>query len=346
MSNSTASKTIRQKDVVPSVSERRRRRVSGVAKSGLGGFLLGRLGHMVVVVFAATGIVFLLMQVLGDPVAAMLPLGTSQEQIDAVRATLGLNDPVPSQYWHFISGAVHGDFGTSLWLGTSAMDAAFGTVPKTFFLVIPACVLGVIAGSGLGLLAGASPGSRVDSAITSIAYLLISVAEFWIALILIYVFAARLQVAATGGYALDFKHLVLPVIVLAMRPLAHSIQIMRASVIQEMRQPYVMTARSRGATERRILVRHVLPNAGLSVLSVAFYDLSRMFVAGTVVEVVFAWPGLGRMSVDALSHGDIPLIEATVVLAAIIVCVLNIIGDLVMYKLDPRTRSSFRRPTA
>jgi len=295
---------------------------------------------MFVVVFACTLIVFLLMQVLGDPVRSMLPLGTSQETINAVRENLGLNDPVLVQYWRFISNAVVGDFGESLWLGTPALDAALVTVPKTFVLVLPACVIGVAVGAFFGMVAGMRPGSKLDKVITSLTYLVISLAEFWIALILIYLLAVEVHIVATSGYGLDFKHLALPLFVLALRPFAHTVQVMRTNVIQEAQLPYVMTARSKGLRDAKVMARHVLPNASLPVLALAFYDLSRMFIAGTVIEVVFTWPGMGRLAVDALERGDIPLVEATVVMAAIIVAVLNLLGDLVTFKLDPRTRAS------
>ncbi len=206
---------------------------------------------MFVVVFACTLIVFLLMQVLGDPVRSMLPLGTSQETIDAVRENLGLNDPVLVQYWNFISGAVTGDFGESLWLGTDALDAALVTVPKTFVLVLPACVIGVAVGAFFGMVAGMRPGSKLDKVITSLTYLVISLAEFWIALILIYLFAVEVNVVATSGYGLDFKHLALPLFVLALRPFAHTVQVMRTNVIQEAQLPYVMTARSKGLQDTK-----------------------------------------------------------------------------------------------
>lgn len=311
-----------------------------IGKSGLVAFLARRIGHVVVVVLAATVIVFLLMQALGDPVAAMLPLGTSNDQIQAVRETLGLNDPLIVQYWRFISHAVRGDFGTSLWLGTPAFRSAVDTVPKTFMLVVPASIIGVGLGSILGMRAGSRPGSVIDRIVTSVSFFMISIAEFWLGLMLIYVFAARLGWVYSGGYGTDLKHIALPIVVLTIRPFAHAIQVMRASVIQEQRTAYVMTARSRGASERRILFRHILPNASLAVIAVAFYDLSRLFVAGTIVEVVFTWPGLGRLAVNALQHGDIPLIEAAVVMAAAIVSILNLIGDLVVFKLDPRTRDA------
>jgi peptide/nickel transport system permease protein len=335
----TATETVRERRTPPL-----RGRI-GTGGSGLGSFLVRRFGHLLVVVFACTLIVFLLMQVLGDPVRQMLPLGTSEERIALVRETLGLNDSVLVQYWRFMSNAVTGDFGESLWLGTPALDAALRTVPKTFVLVVPACVIGVALGAILGMWAGMRPGSALDKAITSSTFLLISLAEFWIALILIYLLAVEVNVVATSGYGLDFEHLALPLFVLALRPFAHTVQVMRANVIQEAQLPYVMTARSKGLRDRMVMVRHVLPNAALPVLALAFYDLSRMFIAGTVIEVVFTWPGMGRLAVDALERGDIPLVEATVVLAAIIVAALNMLGDLVTFKLDPRTRSAMGKQT-
>jgi peptide/nickel transport system permease protein len=303
-------------------------------------YIIRRLGHLVIVVFVCSALVFLFMQALGDPVRAMLPFGTSPGRVDQIRETLGLNDPVLTQYWRFITHAVQGDFGTSLYLRSDAFDAAVATLPKTFILVVPAVVIGVLVGLVVGIYAGMRPGTWVDKLITATAYLTVSLAEFWVALILIYVFAVGVGLVATAGYGTDLHHLLLPVFVLSLRPFAHTVQVMRTNVIQESQLPYVMTARSKGLGETAVFVRHVLPNAVLPVLALAIYDLSRLFVAGTVIEVVFTWPGMGRLAVDALNHGDIPLVEATVVLAAVIVAVLNLFGDLLTFKLDPRTRSA------
>ena len=305
-------------------------------------YLVRRLGHLLVVVFVCTLLVFIFMQALGDPVRAMLPFGTSPERIEEIRETLGLNDPLPEQYVRFMSGAVTGDFGDSIWLRTSAFEAALDVLPTTFIIVVPGVLIGVLAGIVVGIYAGMRPGSRADKLITATAYLSVSLAEFWVALILIYIVAVELGWVATAGYGIDFQHLALPIFVLALRPFAHTVQMMRTSVIGESQLPYVMTARSKGLADTPVFIRHVMPNALLPVLALGIYDLSRMFVAGTVVEVVFTWPGMGRLAIDALERGDIPLVEATVVLAAVIVAVLNLLGDLLTFKMDPRTRSIVR----
>jgi peptide/nickel transport system permease protein len=314
-------------------------RLRAIASSEMTRYIIRRIGHLIIVVFVCSFLVFLFMQALGDPVRAMMPFGTSPERIKAIRESLGLNDPVWQQYVRFVVHAVQGDFGQSLYLRSDAFDAAVATLPKTFILVVPAVVIGVAVGLVVGIYAGMRPGTVADKLVVASAYLTVSLAEFWIALMLIYLLAVNAGVVATAGYGTDLRHLALPVFVLALRPFAHTVQVMRTNVIQESQLPYVMTARSKGLGETKVFVRHVLPNAVLPVLALALYDLSRLFVAGTVIEVVFTWPGMGRLAVDALNHGDIPLVEATVVLAAVIVAVLNLIGDLLTFRLDPRTRS-------
>jgi len=288
-------------------------------------------------------IVFLLMQVLGDPVRRMLPIGTSEERVAELRTALGLDVPLWQQFWDFATGAFTGDFGQSLWLGTPAFPAAVSAIPHTLAIVVPACLIGVAAGGVVGLAAGRRQGSRFDRIVMGCNYVLISIAEFWLALVLVYLFAVQFGLVATSGYGLDFRHLALPILVLATHPFAHTAQVMRASVIQESAAAYVTTARARGLSESAIARRHVLPNAALPVAALAFYDLSRLFIAGTVVEVVFAWPGLGRLAVGALERGDIRLVEATVFLAAVIVCIFNLLGDLVAHRLDPRIRATSGR---
>jgi peptide/nickel transport system permease protein len=152
-------------------------------------------------------------------------------------------------------------------------------------------------------------------------------------------------VVATGGYAVDFSHMVLPVAVLSVLPFAHTAQVMRAGVIAQSRMSYILTAHAKGVRDRDVAFRHVLPNAAIPVMTLAIYDLSIIIFSSATVEVVFAWPGIGRLTFDALSRGDVFLVEAVIVLGAVVIVGLNICADLLAFRLDPRTRSVIEEPS-
>lgn len=306
-------------------------------------FLIRRIARVLLIVLCATFVVFFLVNLLGDPVRAILPLGTPPEVIEQMRKTLGLDGPVVVRYLDFLVGAVQGDFGTSVKFNQPALEVALRALPATLVLVVPALILGAVSGSAAGLFAGLHPGSIVDRIVTVLTFLFVSIVEFWLALMLIYLVAVQLSLVRTGGFGLDLQHMLLPVLVLSIAPFAHAAQVMRASVLTENRLAYVLTARAKGISERDVRARHLIPNAAIQVLTISIYDLSLMIVASASVEVVFGWPGFGRLAIEALGAGDIYLIEAIVVISAAIIAILGLVGDVITFRLDPRT-SQIARP--
>lgn len=303
-------------------------------------YLARRLAHTALVLLAATGIVFVALYIAVDPIRTMLPLGASDEQVTAVREAMGLADPLWRQYTNYLLGMLQGDFGRSLILRTDALTVTLDRLPMTAMIVAPATAIGVTIGSLLGLAAGTRPGSRIDRTISIASYSGLSIAEFWLGIMLITIFAAQLQVLPSGGYS-GWKSLLLPIAVLMIRPLAQTAQVMRGAVVEEARKDYTMTARSKGLSEPRVAIRHWLRNASIPVLTLAFYNLGRQFVGAAVaVEVIFSWPGIGRLAVEALQRGDLFVVQAVVVVSVLIVVTLNLCADLLYFAIDPRTRSS------
>ena len=302
-------------------------------------FLAKRMSQFVLVVLLASSIVFVALQVATDPVNTILPPGASESAREALRGELGLDRPVIVQYASFLRGAVSGDLGNSIWLRRAAMPATLERVPATLALALPATLVGLVVGGTLGLIAGFRPGSLLDNFVNFFTYLSMSIAEFWLGIILILLLAVQMGLLPTGGYAIDARYMLMPVLVLAVRPLAHTAQMMRSSIIREGGAQYVMTARAKGASGLRVGVGHMLRNAAIPVLTLGIYDLSRLFGGAAVaIEVVFAWPGIGRLAVGALERGDVFLVQSIVLVAAVVVAGLNLIGDLLNFWLDPRTR--------
>lgn len=291
-------------------------------------------------VLLASSVAFAAMSVLTDPVGLILPAGASAEEVASVRASLGLDDPILVQYGRFMLGAVTGDFGTSLWLNRPALGAALERLPATALLVVTATVLGALAGLLTGVVAYLRRGSYLDRAINLISYSAISTAEFWIAMMLILLFSVQAGWLPTGGFN-SARSLILPVVVLALRPFAHAAQMTRSTLLAESGKDYVLTARMKGLPEWSVTRRHLLRNASPPVITLAIYGLAQMFVgSAATVEIVFAWPGLGRLAVNALNRGDIYLIQAIVVVGACVVGGLNLVADMLVYAVDPRSRDS------
>jgi len=300
---------------------------------------MSRLIQFVFVVFAAGAVVFVAVYVVSDPVRSMLPVGTPPDVVDQTRASLGLDRPLLEQLGHFMKGAITGDFGDSLWLGEPALGAVLDRVPATALLALTASLVGGLLGAIVGITVALNPGSKLDSMVQVTTYASISIAEFWLGLLLVVVFAARLGWLPTSGFDSP-QSLVLPVVALGIRPFAHTVQVMRSAMLQEATKQYVVTARANGLTELSISLRHKLRNAASPVITVFMYDLGRVFVGtAVVIEVVFAWPGIGQLAVGGLERGDIFLVQAIVFVAAVITGGLNLVADLLYFALDPRTRA-------
>lgn len=307
-------------------------------------FFMDRLVQFILVVFFASLLSFVAMFIVTDPAKSALPVGASQEAIDAFNAEHGFDQPAVVQYLDFLSGAIRGDFGDSIWLGEPALGLALEALPVTAAVAIPATLIGCLLGVVLGMLSALQVGRAFDRVMSVVSYLSISLAEFWLAILLIMLFAVKLGWVPSASLEGNWISLILPIAVLAIRPLAHQLQMMRSSMLVESDKMYVNTARSKGLSESAVAVRHMLKNAAIPSITLGFYELSRIFVGTAVaIEIVFAWPGIGRLGVEALSRGDVFLVQAIVVLAASVVGILGLLGDLLSYSVDPKMKGKFRK---
>lgn len=302
-------------------------------------YILGRLAQLVVVVVGVLLVVFIVLYIVAEPARMTLPIGASQDQIDAFNRANGLDQPLLTQLGSFLSNAIRGDFGTSIMLKEDALGAALERLPATILLTFPP----VIAGGALGILFGAMasrrPHSVFDQFFNTTSYTVASTADFWIAIMLILVFAVNLPFFPTGGYNPKPQVLILPWIVLSLGPFAQLFQLTRSTMIVEYKRPYVLASYARGMSDSRVAVTSVFPNVLLASLTMIMYELARVFIGtAIVIEVVFAWPGLGRLAADALGRGDIFLIEALVLVAAIATAVINLLADILYFVVDPRTK--------
>jgi peptide/nickel transport system permease protein len=241
------------------------------------------------------------------------------------------------QFVAFSTSALRGDFGMSLWQNQPALELVLERLPATFQLVAVAAVLSWVIAIPLGISAAIRPGSWQDRVSTTVSLLGVSAPNFWVALVLVIVFAGALRWVPTSGYGRP-EHILLPALTLALLAGGRLTQIVRASMIEELAKPYVTTARSKGLPGRRV-IWHPLRNAAGPIIALAAWDLTFMLVGYTVpVEVVFAWPGVGQLAADAIQDRDLPIIQAVVLVMSLIVVVVNVLADFAQASADPRVR--------
>jgi peptide/nickel transport system permease protein len=282
-------------------------------------------------------VVFFVTHLVGDPASLMLRPEATEEQRQAVRDRLGLNDPLYVQFIRFVSGAVRGDFGDSIWQRVPALPIALDRLPATLYLASATLLLAVPLAILLGIVSAIRPGSFVDRAVTVVALTGVSTADFWLGLMLILVFAVRYGLLPTSGYG-GLNFVLLPAIALAFRPLGRISQVVRSAMLDQFNQPYVTTARAKGLTERVVVYLHTLKNAAIPIATLIGDEAASLLNGAVVIETVFGWPGVGILLIQAIERRDLPLIEASVFVIAVMIVTVNLLVDLTYSFMDPRVR--------
>jgi len=299
--------------------------------------MIRRALHGVLVLFGVSVIVFLLMHLGGDPVAVLLPLDTPPEQIEAFRQEMGFDRPLPVQYLHFLSRALRGDFGYSYHYRTDAMTIVLERMPATLKLTFAALFFALIVAIPAGIFAALSSGRISDLLIRMFVLLGQAVPGFWLALVLIMIFGVRLQWLPVSG-AEGWKSLILPAIVAGSFSMATITRLLRGSLLEALGENYIQTARGKGLPPRLVTTRHALKNAAIPVVTVIGLQMGWLLGGAVISEVVFAYPGMGRLAVTAISYRDVPVIQSFVTITALIVVTINLSVDVVYSWLDPRIR--------
>lgn len=288
----------------------------------------------------------------GDPVrqiAKERPM--SPEQIAELRAQYGLDKPVLAQFWDYIVNIFTGNLGESYVYRKSVSSLIAEYMVPTLLLTATAAILAIALGLWLGQHAAWKRGSFFDKAVTGTSLVFWSVPTFWLALILLMVFGGTLRWFPTGGmvtvgldatgfaYVLDVaRHMVLPVISMVAVVYAQYLLVMRASLIEEMSSDYLTTARAKGLRDDLVRTRHAVPNALLPTVTLVFMHIGGLIAGAVTIETVFSWPGLGKLTYEAISGPDMPLLQGTFVVFSTIIIIMNLIADLVYRQLDPRVR--------
>jgi len=309
-------------------------------------YILRRFGGVVAVVAAMTLLIFAIVHVLPGNVAyAILGEFATPPAVAALEARLGLNDPLPLQYWHWLSGLLHGDLGVSLTMDRPAAPLILDALSRSAVLAGLAFALVAITGIGLGVYGASRQGSAADHALGIVQLVFIAVPDYFWGIIGVLVFASLLgwlpatgYVALSDGFGPWAAHLVLPVGVLAIGLVAHVSRLTRASMLEALRSRYVLLARAKGLSERRVLWRHAAPNALLPAITVLAIDFGLLLGGVVVIETVFAFPGLGRLLVYAIERHDLPLLQAGMLVLTAVYALANLVADLLYALLNPRIR--------
>lgn len=298
-----------------------------------------RLILAVPTIFLTSVVVFLMLFLIpGDPAAIYIGDNTSTpERLAEIRHQMGLDKPIYVQYVDFVWNALHGDLGRSLQTNRPVTTEIRSRLPNTVELAIAAMVLGTVFGLALGLISGLKQNSIFDTLSMIVALFGISIPVFWLALLLIMLFAVRLHwFPATSQPGL--RGLVLPAVSLALLSAATLARIVRASVLEVLHQEYLNTARAKGISYARVVFRHALPNAIIPVITVMGLQFGSLLSGAVITETVFARPGLGKLVVDSIQNKDLPVVQGVILVLAIIYIVMNLLVDLSYAVVDPRIR--------
>jgi len=282
-------------------------------------------------------IVFSLMHLAGDPVSVLLPLDTPPDQIEAFRHEMGFDRPLLVQYMFFLSRAVRGDFGYSYHYRTDAMRIVLERMPATLRLTFAALLFAITGAVPAGIFAALRQGRVSDLIVRAFVLLGQAVPGFWLALMLMLIFSVRLGWLPVSGSE-GWQSLVLPAIVTGSFSMATITRLLRGNLLEALGHDYIVTARGKGLPERIITTRHALRNAAIPTITVIGLQVAWLLSGAVISEVVFAYPGMGRLAVTAISYRDVPVIQAFVTVTAIVVVLINFGLDIAYSWLDPRIR--------
>ncbi|MCO4052687.1 MAG: ABC transporter permease [Bosea sp.] len=317
------------------------------------GYLLKRLIQMVVVLWVVSVLVFVMMSFTGDPTFMMVPLDATEEQIQQARRILGLDESHLVQYWRFLSNMVQGDFGRSFVFRQPALQLIMERLPATLEIVFLAMALALVVAIPLGVYAGANPQRFSSRAMMAGSLVGISLPGFWLGMVLIFVFAVKLQMFPSSGRGpttewmgmrfsftswQGFTHLVLPSVTLSIGTLAILMRIIRAEMMEVLKQDYIKFARAKGAANRFVLFKHGLKNALIPLITVFGLMLGDLIAFATLTETIFAWPGIGKLLVDSIYRGDRPVIVVYLMFVAFLFVVVNFVVDVAYALIDPRIK--------
>ncbi len=309
-------------------------------------FILQRMGQGLIVILAALTLAFILMFVIGDPVTMITGAEASRDQAERLREQLGFNRPLVVQYFEFMLGAVQGDFGVSYRHQQPVLPLLWERLSRSAEIAVPALLLALLVSIPAGIVSALRRNSAIDYTARVTALVGQAAPNFWVAIMMIVLFANILGWLPSSGRETDgglwkqISHMILPIIALALLPMAYLTRMMRSTMLEVINEDYIRTARAKGAPVPRVVYIHALRNAMIPYVTITALQIGNLIAGSMVVESVFAWPGMGRLLMDSIRTLDIPVVAAGLSFVAALFVVLNLIADICYVLLDPRVGKS------
>ena len=300
-------------------------------------YLAIRLVQSLVTILLVLFVVFALARLAGDPVTLLVDFEASQDDIDQIKENLGLNDPLPVQFVRFLGDAVQGDFGTSFRTSRPAMDEVLSRVPASAQLAGFSLLISLAISIPLGVLAAVTRGSIIDVIARFFALIGQAAPNFWVGLMLIFLFAVRFGWFPTGGRG-GLDHMILPAITLGTSASASLTRLTRSSMLEVINSDFVTMARAKGLPRRVVIFKHALRNALIPIVTILGVRVGVLISGSVIVETIFAWPGVGRLIIQAINVSDFPVVQAAVLLTATTIIAANFLTDIAYIVIDPRIR--------
>jgi len=306
-------------------------------RNGTFRYVVGRLGQALLQLLGVVTIVFIILRLTGDPAQLLVPQNATADDIVRIRHQLGLDQPIWTQYLQYLGGIARGDFGFSYVQNRPALDLIGERLPYTVELAIAALLISVLVGIPIGMISAVNRKRFIGRA--SMVFVLIgqSMPAFWLGLLLILVFGVWLQVLPTSG-AGSILAMILPAVTLASLSFATVARITRSSFLEQLNAEYVRTARSHGAGTGRVLFGHVLRNAAIPIVTLIGLEIASLLGGAVITETIFAWPGIGQLTVQSIDARDFPVVQAIVLFVAVVYIAANFVTDMLYSVIDPRVR--------
>jgi ABC-type dipeptide/oligopeptide/nickel transport system permease component len=298
-------------------------------------YLIKRLWHTVYVIIGISIISFFFIHLSGDPVMLMLPADASEQEIEDLREQLGFNEPLVLQYLSFASKAIRGDFGESLYYHVPVMELVLERLPASLELAIAAMLLALVVAVPIGIISAVRRGSMLDMGSMLGALFGLSMPHFWLGIMLMLLFSVKLGLLPTSGRG-TLAHLCMPALALGLSLMAMFARLTRSVMLEVLSLDYIRTARAKGLKERIVIAKHALKNALIPLVTLAGMQFGFLLGGTVIIETVFAWPGLGRLVVQAIFNRDYPLVQAIVLIMALIFVGVNLLVDILYVYLDPQ----------
>lgn len=297
-------------------------------------YILTRLGHTVLVIFGISVVSFIFLHLSGDPVGLILPQDATLEQIAALRKKMLLDDPIYLQYFRFLTSALQGDLGRSIYSHQPVVGMILERMPATLELAFAALAIALAVAIPAGVLSAVKRGTWIDTISMSLALIGLSMPHFWLGIMFIMVFSVQLGWLPTSGRG-TFLQLIMPSLALGVSLIALFARLTRSAMLEVLGQDYVRTARAKGLSDFSVIGKHALRNALIPLVTVIGMEFGFLLGGAVIIETVFAWPGVGRLIVQSILDRDYPVVQAAVMMLAIVFVTVNFVVDLLYVWLDP-----------